>query len=106
MYGCFILNNDVHSKALKKNMKMTRERFILNHQGTPGLESVSDEYLGQLYDDIKQTPLPLKGWDGEATAVTSSVGGFLSSMVSAMGTKLCAARVVSSQWFNQLTEGW
>ena len=33
MYGCFILNNDVHSKVLKKGTKMTRERFILNHRG-------------------------------------------------------------------------
>lgn len=95
MYGCFILNNDVHSKALKPGMKMTRERFIANHRGTPGLENVSTELLAAAYDDIKAQPLPLKGWDGESARAAAALPSFLTSVA-------CSVRHSASSFIARL----
>ena len=76
---------------------------VFAETGTPGLENVSPVYLGALYDDVKASPLPLKGWDGEADALSASCS-VMTTVARAVSTGLAAVKASSSRFFTQLFE--
>lgn len=91
---------------LRKPARASFKRECLSHQcwhhyilfaGTPGLEAVSPDYLGQLYDDIQKQALPLKGWDAPELGMSGNT--LLKAAATAVNTVRLGACTLFSRLF-------
>ena len=97
MYSAVILNGDLRNPAIKPHHKMRRDVFVRNNRGIPALASVSEQCLFQVYDQVKEYGLPVRGWEGEEEARHSA--GLMESLVgpgaaTALRSALCSVTVL------------
>ncbi|CAK4708806.1 unnamed protein product [Aphanomyces euteiches] len=59
-YSIIMLNTDLHNPQVKKN-KMSKEQFVKNNRGIDNGNDVPKALLEDIYDDILNNPIQLKG---------------------------------------------
>ncbi|RHY33621.1 hypothetical protein DYB32_001504 [Aphanomyces invadans] len=59
-YSIIMLNTDLHNPQVKKN-KMSKDQFVKNNRGIDNGNDVPKSLLEDIYDDILNTPIQLKG---------------------------------------------
>ena len=58
-FSTIMLNTDLHNPTIKADQRMTLEEFLRNNRGINSGDSLPDEYLSDLYDQIKERELQL-----------------------------------------------
>ncbi len=86
-FSIIMLNTDLHSLAIKDEKRMSKSDFTANHHRVSydGGDELSPEFLGEIYDQIKCTPIALK--DDEALRVQYS-SGFIRSAFNRNGSRI------------------
>ena len=51
-YSIIMLNTDLHNEKLGTQKRLTKAQFLANNRRSPDLATLSDEYLGGIYDEI------------------------------------------------------
>ncbi|GLD93380.1 hypothetical protein PINS_up001972 [Pythium insidiosum] len=59
-YSIIMLNTDLHNPQVKKN-KMSKEQFVKNNRGIDNGKDLPRQLLEDIYDDIAQHPMHIKG---------------------------------------------
>ncbi|RLN65510.1 hypothetical protein BBP00_00002802 [Phytophthora kernoviae] len=62
-YSIIMLNTDLHNPQVKKN-KMTKEQFVKNNRGIDNGKDLPKRFLEEIYGDIAQNPMHIKGSRG------------------------------------------
>jgi hypothetical protein len=101
-YAIIMLNTELHrlhrdSRNKKKLKKMTKEEFISNLRGADRGQDIDSEYLGRIYDNIKEFPIELQYESQEtnhnmgtptttstAAAITSAIQGAIAPVTSSL----------------------
>lgn len=73
-FSIIMLQTDLHNPSIMEEKRMTKEGFIRNNRGINNGEDLPEEYLGGIFDRIKQTPISLKE-DEDFRARRKMVGG-------------------------------
>jgi golgi-specific brefeldin A-resistance guanine nucleotide exchange factor 1 len=64
-FSTIMLNTDLHNPTIKREQRMTREQFIRNNRGINGGGDLPTDYLGELYDQIKENEIQVRRELGE-----------------------------------------
>jgi len=59
-FSVIMLNTDLHNPSIKEERKMTKEDFIRNNRGISAGADLPEEFLSEIYDNIKRNPISLK----------------------------------------------
>lgn len=59
-YSIIMLNTDLHNPQVKKN-KMSKEQFVKNNRGIDNGKDLPKRFLEEIYEDIAQHPMHIKG---------------------------------------------
>ncbi len=86
-FSIIMLNTDLHSLAIKDEMRMSESDFIANNHRVSydGGDELSPEFIGEIYDQIKCTPIALKG--DEALRIQNAPG-FIRSAFNRNGSRI------------------
>lgn len=72
-FSIIMLQTDLHNPSIPEEKRMTKEGFLRNNRGINNGEDLPEEYLGGIFDRIKQTPISLK--EDEDFKARRKVGG-------------------------------
>ncbi|KAG0709598.1 hypothetical protein DFH29DRAFT_884876 [Suillus ampliporus] len=84
-YSIIMLNTDAHSPQIKN--RMTRAGFIKNNRGINDGESLPEEFLNTIFDDIQGNEIRMKD-EVDATINLSSTGPGLANVLANVGRDL------------------
>lgn len=59
-FSTIMLNTDLHNPTIKADRRMTQEQFVKNNRGINGGDDLPDDFLMELYDQIKQRQLQVR----------------------------------------------
>ncbi|DAZ95196.1 TPA: hypothetical protein N0F65_013041 [Lagenidium giganteum] len=59
-FSIIMLQTDLHNPSVPDEKKMDKASYLRNNRGINNGEDLPEEYLGGIYDRIKQTPISLK----------------------------------------------
>jgi brefeldin A-resistance guanine nucleotide exchange factor 1 len=59
-FSTIMLNTDLHNPTIKKDSRMTLKQFIRNNRGINGGEDIPEEFLSELYEQIKDEQIQVR----------------------------------------------
>ncbi|OQS02740.1 brefeldin A-inhibited guanine nucleotide-exchange protein, partial [Thraustotheca clavata] len=59
-FSIIMLQTDLHNPSIVEEKKMKKQQFLSNNRGINNGEDLPGEFLGGIYDRIKETPISLK----------------------------------------------
>lgn len=59
-FSIIMLQTDLHNPSIPEEKKMDKAGFLRNNRGINNGEDLPDEYMGGIFDRIKQSPISLK----------------------------------------------
>eukprot|EP01052_Picozoa_sp_SAG31_P015586 SAG31_NODE_1006_length_10432_cov_3.272718_3_plen_182_part_00 len=74
-YSIIMLNTDLHNEKLGDQKRLTKKEFIANNRRSPDLATLSDEYLGGIYDEILNEEFKMFD-EGEESAMAQRTNNF------------------------------
>ena len=59
-FSTIMLNTDLHNPTIKKENRMTQTQFIRNNRGINAGDDLPEEFLAELYEQIKETQIQVR----------------------------------------------
>jgi brefeldin A-resistance guanine nucleotide exchange factor 1 len=59
-FSTIMLNTDLHNPTIKTDKRMTKEQFVRNNRGINGGDDIPEDFLSELYDQIKEQQLQVR----------------------------------------------
>jgi brefeldin A-resistance guanine nucleotide exchange factor 1 len=59
-FSTIMLNTDLHNPTIKKDARMTLKQFIRNNRGINGGEDIPEDFLSELYEQIKDKQIQVR----------------------------------------------
>lgn len=59
-FSTIMLNTDLHNPTIKKESRMTLRQFLRNNRGINGGEDMPEDFLSELYEQIKEKQIQVK----------------------------------------------
>jgi len=72
-FSTIMLNTDLHNPGIKKNRRMTVQQFIKNNRGINDGEDLPEDFLAELYQQIKTKEIQVQAEVGEFFSMTQTM---------------------------------
>lgn len=72
-FSTIMLNTDLHNPSMRRNRRMTLQQFIKNNRGINDGDNIPDEFLAELYDQIKTEEIQVQAEVGEFFSMTQTM---------------------------------
>jgi brefeldin A-inhibited guanine nucleotide-exchange protein len=100
-FSVIMLNTDAHSKNIKTR-RMTKEEFFKNNRGINDGNSLPDDFLGEIYDEIQTNEIKMK--DEIQEPQVAAAPGLVGTLVNARRDLQRDAYVLQSEGMSNRTE--
>ena len=72
-FSTIMLNTDLHNPSMKRNRRMTVQQFIKNNRGINDGDDIPEEFLKDLYEEIKTKEIKVQAEVGEFFSTTKDM---------------------------------